>query len=100
MNPSSKIGEEGKMINFSAAGSAMNTEPDISQILKYDEYPAKRNPLFYIVLVFASSSAVATFFFFSNGSWIRGSLFVLLTLTLFSFCPFIQQSIVDETNSL
>lgn len=85
MNPPSKIGEEGKMINFSMAGSAMNIEPDINQVKKYDEYPAKRNPLFYVALVFALSSAVATFFFFSNGSWIWGSLFILLTLVFFLF---------------
>lgn len=85
MNQDKKIGQEGKMINLTNASRSMNIEPDSDHINRYDEYPTKLTPFFYVAIALASASAVATFFLFSSRHWIWGSIFLIATLILGMF---------------
>ncbi|WCM41912.1 DUF3239 domain-containing protein [Flavobacterium sp. CBA20B-1] len=82
MNQDKKIGQKEKMINLTSVSRSMNIEPDSDHINRYDEYPAKLTPFFYVAIVLASASAVATFMLFSFRHWILGSIFLITTFVL------------------
>ena len=83
---SKSVGEKGGNLNNSQASRAMNLKPDEEQVERYDNYPAKGNPLIYLFLVLAVGTLLLTIYLFANGHWIFGiigiaGLLILLLLT-------------------
>ncbi len=82
METKKEIGDQGDILNLSAASRAMNIEPDEDQIEKFDEYEAKANPLKYVALILTIACLSSTVYSFYTGHWIWGSLLVPITLFL------------------
>ena len=79
----SKVGKEGKSLNFSFASRAINLDSDQEQIAKYDEYTAKSNPLQYIALCIALALFGWSAYLFYTGHWIWGALSLIAGVFVF-----------------
>ncbi len=77
-----EIGDQGDILNLSAASRAMNIEPDEDQIEKFDEYEVKANPLKYVALILTVGCLSLSVYSFYTGHWIWGSFLVPITLFL------------------
>jgi hypothetical protein len=77
-----KIGEAGESLNLSTATRAMNVEPDKDQMEQYDEYKAKGNPVFYVVLILTLAVLGGVIWLFINEHWIIGIIGILVGLFL------------------
>jgi hypothetical protein len=71
----------------------------------HDEYPAARSPFFYVALFLMIAAACVTFALYKGGSWIWGTLALIITLLLGAFVrsyanPLLMKRVAYESGLL